>query len=55
MDITSGSSADTLEKHMELLKATLVMAKCQELSQAKKKLREIFLIDLLPHSFQHLY
>lgn len=46
---------DHLEKHIVLLKATLVMAKCPELSQAKKKLREIFSLEIFHHSFQHLY
>ena len=55
MEITSETPDEKIHKLIQLLKATLLMAKNQKLSKAKNKLREMFYIELLTQSFPKLY
>ena len=54
MNVSSETPPETLQKLIQLLKATLLMARSQELRKAKNKLRDMFGIELLTQSFPKL-
>ena len=54
LEVNADTSSAELHKMQQLLKATLLMGNSPELRKAKKKLREMFPIEILTVSFPRL-
>ena len=54
LQINSDTAPEDMNKIMQLLEATLLMAKSHKLNRAKNKLREMFHIDILTQAFAKL-
>lgn len=55
IEIASETPDERIEKLIQLMRGTLLMAKNKKLTTAKNKLREIFYLEFLTQSYSNLY